>query len=148
MRPAPNPKGIEMDLTITYSGLKEAMQGLSAMAEKMPEAIGQAIYEEAETIMTEAKELTPVDTGALRASGHVEKPEISCSTVTVELGFGGQAGGGKEIGYAFYVHENLEAHHTVGQAKFLETPLTDRQEDIQERIAKTIGEIAQETIGR
>jgi len=26
--------------------------------------------------MTEAKRLTPVDTGALRASGHVQKPVI------------------------------------------------------------------------
>lgn len=32
--------------------------------------------------------------------------------------------------YAVYVHENLEAYHHVGQAKFLETPLRVNRNDI------------------
>lgn len=30
--------------------------------------------------------------------------------------------------YAVYVHENLEAHHTSGQAKFLEQPARENKE--------------------
>jgi hypothetical protein len=30
--------------------------------------------------------------------------------------------------YAIYVHENLEAYHPIGQAKFLETPLRRNRE--------------------
>jgi hypothetical protein len=42
--------------------------------------------------------------------------------------------------YAIYVHENLEAHHPVGQAKFLEQPAREH--------AKEIGTIIRESIER
>lgn len=32
--------------------------------------------------------------------------------------------------YALYVHENLEAHHSVGQAKFLEQPAREEADKI------------------
>lgn len=32
--------------------------------------------------------------------------------------------------YAIYVHENLEAYHKVGQAKYLEQPVRERQAEI------------------
>jgi hypothetical protein len=78
--------------------------------------------------------LVPVDTGNLRATGHVQPPVIAGRGVSVELGYGGTAGPNMrlpaperletgQVGYAVHVHENLTAHHTVGQAKYLETPL-------------------------
>jgi hypothetical protein len=36
--------------------------------------------------------------------------------------------------YAIYVHENLEAHHPVGQAKFLEDPARTLQKDLSRMI--------------
>jgi hypothetical protein len=36
--------------------------------------------------------------------------------------------------YAIYVHENMEAKHPVGQAKFLETPLRENQADLRHTI--------------
>lgn len=79
-----------------------------------------ALFLVAEIIMGQAKVLCPVDTGTLRNSGYVKPPVIEGNSITVVLGFGGAA---KE--YAIYVHENLNAVHPVGQAKFLSTPLND-----------------------
>jgi hypothetical protein len=35
--------------------------------------------------------------------------------------------------YAIYVHENLQAHHPIGQAKFLETPARVHAKEIKPR---------------
>jgi hypothetical protein len=83
-------------------------------------AVESAVYREAEREMTMAKELTPVDTGALRASGRVEGPDHEGGAVVFHLAYGGPA-----IEYALRVHEDLMMHHTVGQAKFLETPVRE-----------------------
>jgi hypothetical protein len=40
--------------------------------------------------------------------------------------------------YAAAVHENLNAHHTVGKAKYLEDPLMARVDDIPKNIAKRV----------
>lgn len=37
--------------------------------------------------------------------------------------------------YAIYVHENLTAHHPVGQAKYLEQPFRMMQDEIAEIVA-------------
>lgn len=100
-----------------------------AIAGAIADAAAAALREEAEIEMTEAKERTPVDTGALRASGHVETPEVSPGEVSVTLAFGGPA-----IGYAIYVHENLEALHPVGQAKFLESVLIESAPHFADRV--------------
>ena len=36
--------------------------------------------------------------------------------------------------YAIYVHENLEAKHPVGQAKFLETPMRENEAELRQVI--------------
>ena len=84
--------------------------------------------------------MTGVQTCALpilRSTGYVELPTEDGGTVSVELGYGGVAGkgkGAKEVGYAVYVHENLEAHHPVGQAKYLEQPVNQAKSDMGSRI--------------
>ena len=47
---------------------------------------------------------SPLDTGALRASGMAHPPEVSGTKVTVRLTFGGAA-----APYALFVHENLRS---------------------------------------
>lgn len=104
----------------------EALRSMSGNAEA-------ALYQEAEREMTEAKQRTPVDTGTLRDSGHVQQPERDSDGVSVTMGFGGAA---EE--YAIIVHENLEALHPVGQAKFLESVLQESAPHLLERIANRI----------
>jgi hypothetical protein len=40
--------------------------------------------------------------------------------------------------YAVYVHENLQAHHPVGQAKFLESAMTEAAPTLAERVAARV----------
>ncbi len=91
---------------------------------------GAALMQVAEEEMGESKQRTPVDTGALRDSGFVEPPVFDPTGVSVRLGFGGPA-----IDYAVAVHENLESHHDVGQAKFLESVLLESAPFLAQRIA-------------
>ena len=128
--------------------LRRTVKRIGARAEK---ALENALYEEGERIMGQAKEITPVDTGALRASGHVPKPKRLGVLTQVILSFGGIAAGtykskrtkrivaeGERIGYAQYVHENLGAHHPVGRAKYLEEPFKRAQAGLIDRLARRV----------
>jgi len=106
---------------------------LERMANAIPGQVGRALYEEAQIELTEAKRRTPWDTGALRASGKVNKPEGSGRELSVKIEFGGPT-----AGYAIYVHEDLEAFHPYGQAKFLESTLLESAPYMAERIAKRL----------
>lgn len=88
---------------------------MSSLDSSIRRRVESAVWMESERLMTESKLVTPVETGALRASGIVEPPEWRGDTVTVRLGFGGPA-----ASYAYIVHEDLMAHHPVGHAKYLE----------------------------
>jgi hypothetical protein len=102
------------------------------------DAAAQGLREGGESIMAVSKELfVPVDTGALRASGHVDGPEQEAEGLVVRLSFGGPAGG-KDVGYALYVHENLEARHTIGSAKYLEQPVEQMKGEVVELMANRV----------
>ena len=114
-------------------GVAEMRSLLQKIAAKFPDRVAAAIYQEAQIEMTEAKRRTPVDTGTLRASGFVAEPERHGRNISVTLSFGGAA-----ETYAIYVHENLEAFHKVGQAKFLESTLDESRPFMAARIAKRV----------
>ena len=90
----------------------------------------RALRSVGEVYMTEAKKRTPVDTGVLRSSGHVRGPEKSGDTWQVRLIFGGPA-----AKYAAQVHENLTAHHAVGQAKYLESVILEHRKTFTREVA-------------
>ena len=140
---------------IEVTGTKELQDILARLGDAAPDKLGDALYRQAEFIMTEAKRQTPVDTGSLRASGHVEPPVVNGTQVSVMLGFGGVAGGQmnneqgpvgpgqfltsqgtREPGqYAIYVHENLNAQHPSGNAKFLENPMLATELSLSSKLA-------------
>lgn len=94
---------------------------IKRLVTQVDEAFEGALYREAELEMTMAKRLTPVDTGTLRSSGRVEGPvHIGLHGVGFHLAYGGPS-----IEYALRVHEDLNVHHEVGQAKYLETPVRE-----------------------
>lgn len=117
------------------AGENQMRARLVALARRMPVEVGAALYVEAEILMGEAKERTPVDTGALKASGHVTLPEIHGREIAVDMVYGGAS-----APYALYVHEDLDAHHKVGQAKFLESVLVEQGPELAERIATRVGQ--------
>ncbi len=114
------------------------LTGVAAMKGKVlnfkqhfPDKVLRALNQEAEIELTEAKRRTPVDTGALRASGFVQAATRRWRSMVVTIGFGGAA-----ETYAIYVHENLEAFHRIGQAKFLESTLKESAPYMLERLAR------------
>ena len=110
----------KLRIDFKVSGLDRVVANLERIGEQMVTRAEAALYQEAELIMTTAKERTPIKTGALRSSGHVKAPTRTRSQVSVRLGFGGTA-----APYAIAVHENLNAYHRVGRAKFLESAIVD-----------------------
>lgn len=119
---------------------------LKRIAEKFPDRVAQAIYQEAQIEMTESKRRCPVadpkwykeqgygeyqgTPGRLRGTGMVQQPERSGNNISVALTYG--------TDYAVYVHENLDAFHPNGQAKFLESVLDESRPYMADRIAKRV----------
>ncbi len=128
-----------------WHGLDAFKRTLKTIKQRMPASVGAALFVEGEKTMGQAKRITPVDEGVLRSSGHVQLPEFEGTHVEVEIGFGGPAGTGTQgptneraVGYALTVHENLQAFHRVGQAKYLEQPFNERRDGLGQRLARTI----------
>lgn len=86
--------------TVRLKGGERVQAALGKLGEQGPRALAAALFAEGEAIVAKAKELVPVDMGALRASGHVQPPEVVAGRVRVTLGFGGAG-----APYALYVHE-------------------------------------------
>jgi hypothetical protein len=120
-------------MKLTLTGIDAARAKLRRLADRFPDEVARALYVEAQIEMTESKRRVPVDTRTLRASGFVAEPERSWRGVSVSLGYGGEA-----AGYAVYVHEDLEALHPHGEAKFLESVIKESVPYMAQRIAKRI----------
>lgn len=82
------------------------------MFAKTPVVLSKSLVLQSNHILAEAVQDCPVKEGTLRRSGKVDEIEISLTEVSARLIF--------DVDYAIYVHENLQAHHPVGHAKFLE----------------------------
>ena len=123
---------------VTVTGGDAIRRKLATLAKRFPEAQARALYQEAQVEMTESKRRCPVDTGTLRASGHVNRPVTQGKKTTVDMGYGGAASG-----YALIVHEDLEANHNSppfggGQAKYLESVLMESAPHMTTRIAQRV----------
>lgn len=124
--------GVSIDLT-GLAGLPRLLDVLR----DFPEGVaGPALREEAEIEMTEAKLRTPVKTGALRGSGTVVGPVWDGDSLAVVLAFGVVPS--VSTAYAVAVHENVEAFHRNGQAKFLESVVLESAPYLAARVAERI----------
>ena len=121
-----------MKISVDFKGGQEVMRALRLLGDKAPQAMGSALYQEANDIIRAAKVLTPFDTGVLEGSAFVNNPQITGSEVTVELGYGQAA---KE--YAEVQHEERSYYHKPPtQAKFLEQPFLEAVNNgMEQRIA-------------
>lgn len=120
-------------MKVKLLGANDMKQKIRQIADKFPDRVAAALYQEAQIEMTESKRRVPVDTGTLRASGHVAEPVRNGRNISVTLSYGGAASD-----YAIPVHENLEAHHRVGQAKYLESVLNESRPHMAARLAARI----------
>lgn len=118
---------------IDLSGDKEFLRKLRSLGDQATTLVKAALLQEAEAIMTESKQQVPVDTGVLRSTGHVTPPESSRGHVVVTLGYGGPA-----APYAIVQHERLDFAHKVGAAKFLERPMLEAVNGMEQRLGRAI----------
>lgn len=124
-----------MNVRVKITGLPQ-LSSRSALARNVArKSLGGAIYREGERVMGRSKEeFVPVAKGNLKSSGQVYPPEWTGNLVTVILGYGDEA-----VDYALIVHEDLQARHPTGQAKYLERPVMEAQAGMSERLAADAG---------
>ena len=106
---------------------------LSNAANRCPSELARALYQETNIELTEVKRRTPVDTNALRSSEFVMGPVFQKNEITTAI-----VAGGPSAEYAIYVHEDLDAHHDVGEAKYIERPLFESAPHFPARVARRI----------
>lgn len=116
-----------------FRGADNAIRDIRKLRAFGPDEFARALYQEAQIEVTEIKKVTPVDTGALRASITLEGPVREGRRIYVTV-----VAGGPSAPYAFIVHEDLEAFHKVGEAKYIERPLAESAPYLADRIAKRI----------
>lgn len=121
------------DVKVTIKGLNKVSAKLRSINAQLANETERALAAEAEIEMTEAKRRTPVLTGVLRASGHVQPVLRKGDVIEASLVFGGPA-----APYAVAVHENEEAFHKVGQAKFLSSVLYESAPFLASRVAARV----------
>jgi hypothetical protein len=112
-----------MRVGMTLRGLDELVKITERAGLNVRPALEKAVFAEANAVLNESKKIVPVDTGALKSSGRVERPVVNAAGVTVEVSYGGAA-----APYALYVHEDPTASHAPGKSfKFLEIPAMARR---------------------
>lgn len=116
-----------MRITVSMEGTDRVVGRIDRMHRSARDGAPRAMFRQAELTRTKAVRRTPLETGALRASSFVRVADRNA----VEIVFGGPG-----APYAIYVHENLNARHPVGQAKFLESAVQEDAAAFAEAIAK------------
>jgi hypothetical protein len=85
-------------------------------------AVEVAMQEELQILFEMTQDQVPVMTGALKESGQVDGPAwAGTSVLEGRIGYGSP-----DVDYALYVHEDLDAYHAEGNAKFVENPVRDQ----------------------
>ena len=117
-------------VTATVSGFDAVMAKLkNALGSDLQRAAEQAVYTEAQFVVTEAIPITPVDTGNLRNSFVVDAPRTDGNMTTVTI---------RNVSeYAVHVHE-IPKNYKLGDYKYLTRALERRSAGMSERMHQTI----------
>lgn len=116
---------------VYFAGLNEVTRNLNKQIQGIMTRTRAGLWEAGLLVQRRAQLLAPVDTGKLKASAYANAFDTPMGPA-VEIGF--------TAAYAPYVHEIVEYHHNVGQAKFLETALRNSEAEILD-IIRQRGEI-------
>lgn len=106
--------------SVHIEGAKELQALLAQMPGRANRIAGEALHECAQEVGANSLKVAPKDTGNLRNSQQIGKPETKADGVEVTIGYGGAA-----LGYSLFVHEApAELHWTLPGTgpKFLERP--------------------------
>jgi hypothetical protein len=117
----------------TFNGVKEMRANLRKAAQRAPKVVGRAMRYETEIEATESKRRTPVDTSALRNTIRAIGPEFEGNRISTAI-----VAGDVSVTYAWIVHEDLEANHKVGQAKYIESTINESAPYMARRVSNRI----------
>jgi hypothetical protein len=95
--------------------------GIAALAAQVVRAGDEALEDWLDARVVDAQKRVPVETGTLHDAIYREGHEIIGDTE-----------------YAIYVHEDLEAQHPEGEAKFLERPMLEKADELPAGLAVKI----------
>ena len=116
-----------------WRGVQDVRRNYAKVKAGLRKELGRALRQETEIDSTEVKRRTPVDTGELRGSVHVVGPIVERRRIYTMIVAGGPA-----APYARIVHEDLDAFHKVGQAKYLESVILESRPHMAARVARRI----------
>jgi hypothetical protein len=117
------------------------------MGLKLEGNLQNALMEEMKTEQEEVIRRIPKDTRALSQStelfegvrkGSPNRKGIVAATITVGNDLTNPKTGRRTADYAIQVHEDLEAHHNEGQAKFLESTLKEAAPYMADRVIRRL----------
>ena len=114
---------------MTWTGIGEFTRFLNETPGIVVKDLEAALLQEAENVMGVSKRRTPVDTGNLRATGHVKNPETHGGITSVVLAYG--------TDYAVHVHER-PARHPSGRSKYLQSAVEDNAKGMSGRLRKRV----------
>ena len=117
-------------MRMTWRGVDKFSRWLNDTPGVVVKDVEAALFQEGENMMGVSVRRTPVDTGNLRASGHVKPPKTRGGQTEVVLAYG--------TDYAIYVHEILANLHPSGQAKYLESAVKDGASGFNSRLKSRI----------
>ena len=103
---------------IKVSGVKKALKELNKAAYDRKKATMRGLLKAGLILQADAQRRTPVDTRNLRGSAYTRKN----GDAAVDVGY--------TAAYAVFVHEDLEAKHTNGEAKFLENAIKAKKAEM------------------
>ena len=118
-------------------GQEKLAARLNVLDKEMNHKTAEALRKAGGEIIRVTIPKTPLKTGELRARSFNEGPLQDGNKHTQVVGFekfGGEWD--KDNAYAVPVHENLEAHHNVGEAKFLEHGVQETESYLLKYLAK------------
>lgn len=120
-------------IDIEITGLDATLDQFEAIAERLKEAARRGMTKWAEFTMGESKRECPVDTSLMKDSGTVTQLDDDVMLIY-------------PVEYAIYVHEDLNAHHETGKAKFLEDPFMRELYQLAPDITDAINELLDEVV--
>lgn len=112
------------------NGRSDMQSKLQNVSNNYPDRVGRALYAEMGIEEKEVIKRTPKDSGDLRGTIHRIGPRQEGKTISVLI-----VAGGPDAPYALIVHEDLEAIHKIGQAKYIESVIMESRAFIGARVA-------------
>lgn len=101
-----------MKISYDVRGTSQVIKRLKELTKSLPEAVTIGMYAIATRVADDAVARVPVDTGELRDSAYVSKPDVRGALSVIEVGFGAK--------HAPEIHEATHRVFRNGEAKFLE----------------------------